>query len=263
MSLLEASAMAKEIETRIHLLHRLKKDDRLVEETIVRRETLQNIYNEKLTEYSACFHLMANLQGEKDLAGIARYVGVLTRLVLNVPLIAFSTALKNINSYKEKFSLKSDDPSLLRMKRSMELENHGTLFYLICLFLPLGALKGDVVFYKSLDFSLKKLGLSLEKLRRGAVSEMEDLHSSLKDSENQTISELAAAGYSNFKIIYPNELSYPLDKLALPPALLGDFSVNKFSSGDHNLLRDFDLDIAYDNLIDGQIRSENFSEACR
>ena len=263
VSLLEASAMEREIHCRAMLLRRLPLDERLVEHKLAGEELLDYFYNPHLTEYSVCFHLLGILQGGTDLATISIYTGMLARLMLNVPEIAFATVLKNIRQYSDRLNLPKNHPSALRMERAMKMHDRGALFYLISLFLPKNALNGAPIFLKGVDASLKTFGLSLEKLRRGACTEMEALAVALGKSDNPAIRALSKAGHHNFNILSPNPLSYPLEELALPPALLGDLTPYYFSQREENILRDYSLDDNYENLIQAQIRAENFSEACR
>lgn len=264
VSLLEASAMAKEIEVRANLIKRLSNDERIVEERRFNDELLSYIYNPKIAEYSACFHLLANLQNEKDVGVVSQCAGVLVRLVLNAPEIAFNTAAKNIKVYADANNLDASHLAVQRIKMALNYKNRGALFFLIVSLLPKKILDSEIDFYMGIEEALKKIGLSLEKLRRAAFVEAKELHNSLSNSRLPSILEFANCGYDNFRKIFPAGLSYKLEKLALPPAILGDdqMSQYQFNPNAENLLVKFDLEAAYDALYECQREAENFAEAC-
>lgn len=263
VSLLEASARANEIECRIRLVQRLQRDEALVEKRIINEKTLSYIYNPNFTEYSVCFHLLANCQNEKNIATVSMAVGLLTRLVLNFPDIAFITATKNIQGYANKMQLSLDSLEVMRLKRSLELRNHGAMFFLICTLLPQYSLRTMSIFWTGIEAALRDLGLTREKLRYAAYQEVEECVKRLSKSANGSIRKIANAGHSNFQTTYKRNFTYALEELALPPALHGDFTQYSFSNSEKNLLKSYDLDVGYDDLIGGQIRAEKFSEACR
>lgn len=264
VSLLEASAMAKEIEVRQSQVNRLAEDECQVERRQMQDELFDYIYNPELTEYSACFHLMANLQNETDLATVSHCAGVLARIVLNVPTIAFNTAAKNIKAYANVMNLNSDNLEVERIRLSLEQKNRGAFFFLIAVLLPKGVLQTPSMFNKGIETALKNIGLNLDKLRRGAFEEAKDLYGSLTKSKLKTINVLAKCGYENFTKIFPNGLDYQLDKFALPPALHGDedMTLYRFNPSVRNQLANLDIEESYDELIQCQLRAENFSEAC-
>lgn len=264
ISLLEASAMAKEIEIRAILIKRLPSDERAVEQRQFNEELLNYIYNPNITEYSACFHLLANTQNEKDIGATSRSTGILVRTILNVPEIAFNTAAKNIQAYADAIKVDVKDLVVQRMRMAMEDKNRGALFFLIVTLLPNGCTANEVALFIGLKAALRKLGLSLEKLRRAAVEEAQGLRHSLSKSNLSPIKELASCGYENFTKLFPTGLTYQLEKLALPPAILGDEQMSQyaFNPSDANTLAKFDLETAYDALYLCQREAENFAEAC-
>ncbi|HEY9209980.1 MAG TPA: hypothetical protein VIO56_01105 [Methylotenera sp.] len=264
VSLLEASAMAKEIEVHLQLIAHLQEPEKTVETRLLKEELLSYIYNPEITEYSACFHLLANLQDEKDIGIVARAVGILCRIVLNAPEIAFKTATKNITAYAEQMKLHKDSFEVARIKSALEKQNRGALYFLVAVLLPKSALKSHTHFISSLEISLKSIGLSIEKLKRGAYQEAEDLWKGLSTSKLQSIRSLAECGYENFKKVFPTDLEYSLEQLALPPALHGDDNMTPylFSTSERNTLRAFDLENAYDELVNCQLKAESFAEAC-
>lgn len=264
VSLLEASAMAKEIEVRYSQLNRLAEDERHVELRQMQDEVFSYLYNPAFTEYSACFHLMANVQNEKDVGVVSRGAGVLARTVLNVPALAFSTAAKNVKAYASAMNLAIDDLEVERIRLALEQNNRGALFFLIAVLLPKDVLQTYATFYVGIEAALRKIGLSFDKLRRAAFEEAKDLRDALCKSNLAPIKALANCGYENFTQIFPNGLNYQLEKLSLPPAVHGDKQMTpyRFSPSDENPLANFDIDAAYNDLIHCQLRAENFAEAC-
>lgn len=264
VSLLEASAMAKEIEVRLALLHQLAEAERTVELKQLQDELLSYLYNPYITEYSACFHLVANLQNEKDIVATSRGVGILCRTVLNAPQIALNTAAKNIAAYADVTNLEIDAIEVQRIKNALEQGNRGALFFLLAVMLPKGILKSKQGFILGIQSALKTLGLSFEKLRRGAFGEAQQLRHTLSTTNLPSLRVLAKCGYENFQKISPDGFDYRFDDLSLPPAILGDAAMTKytFNADEKNQLAIFDLDSAYDELIQCQLRAENFADAC-
>ena len=264
VSLLEASAMAKEIEVRFALLHQLSEAERTVELKQMHDEIFSYLYNSKITEYSACFHLIANLQNEKDIGTTSRGVGILCRTVLNAPEISFDTAAKNIKVYANFINLPIDSLEVQRLKKALEQRNRGALFFLLAVLLPKNVLKGERMFNLGVENALKAVGLSFEKLRRGAFDEAQRLHDELSKANLSSIRLLAKCGYENFQKIFPSGMAYRFGDLSLPPAVFGDADMTKytFNAGDQNQLARFDLDTAYDELIKCQFLTENFAKAC-
>ncbi|MGX4643473.1 hypothetical protein [Massilia sp. SYSU DXS3249] len=264
VSLLEASAMAKEIEVRMRLIAHLQEPEKKVEEHLLREELLNYIYNPEITEYSACFHLLANLQNEKDLGIVSRAVGKLSRIVLNAPQIAFITASKGIKAYADKIRLPQTSLEVERMKSALEKYDRGALFFLIAVLLPKDSLESEKMFLSGLEIALRSVGLSIEKIRRGSYQEAENLQAELSTSALQSIKSFAICGYENFKKIFPAGLEYPLEQLSLPPALHGDADMTPytFNARQTNSLRTFNLETAYDELVKCQLKAENFADAC-
>lgn len=262
VSLLEASAMAKEIEVRIGLLHKLPPAERLVEERLINEELMAYIYNKEITEYSVCFHLLANVVGSSDLGITSRAVGLLVRLILNMPDVAFVTASKNLSAYARKINMPHDCLEVLRLKKCLEQRNHGAMFFLLVVLLGRGGLSSLVKFWLALDVVLRTIGLSKEKLRRAALEEVSGAVRLLKLSNSASLRAMADASLKNFNIIYPGNLHYPLALLSLPSALLGDLSAYSFQGSGANLLKDYDIDQAYCELFEGQDKAEVFAEGC-
>lgn len=156
ISLLEASAMANEIEVRSTLIQRLTKDERLIEQHHFNEELLSYIYNPDITEYSACFHLLANSQNEKDIGIASKCTGILVRTILNVPEIAFSTAANNISAYADAIKHDINHLAVQRIQMAMNYKNRGALFFLIVTLLPMGSTINEHAFFKGLEAALKK-----------------------------------------------------------------------------------------------------------
>jgi hypothetical protein len=66
----------------------------------------------------------------------------------------------------------------------------------------------------------------------------------------------------NYLTLFPNNLLYPLEELSIPPAMDGDGNPYHFSNEECNLLKNYDLDSGFENLVKGQIRAEKFSDGC-
>lgn len=264
VSLLEASAMAKEIEIRFLLISHLPEKEKIVEYHLLKDELIKYIYNPEITEYSACFHLLANIQNEADLLITSKAVGILSRVILNAPAIAFKTASKNVTIYAKIFGLSQDSLEVKRIKSALEQNNRGALFFLVAVLLPKNSLSNEKGILFSIEKSLKLIGLNIGKIRRGALEEAKNIFENLSTSDLPSMRIIVNHGYDNFKKIFPFALHYPLEMLSLPPSLHGDddMTLYKFHSGKNNKLKDFNIEEAYDELVECQLRAENFAEGC-
>lgn len=264
VSLLEASAMSAEIEVKLSLMQRLSSDERVVEQRQLNEDLLNYLYDPNITEYSACFHLVANLLNEKDIGVVSRITGILVRIILNAPEIAFNTAANNIQAYADAIKIDVNDLVVQRIRMALERKNRGALFFLIVMLMPRDGIGNIFVFYNGLEVALNKIGLSLDALYRAAFVDANKIHHSLSNSTLAPIKELADCGYENFTKVFPVGLAYQLDKLSLPPAILGDKKMSQyaFNPSEENRLAKFDLETAYDILYQCQRDAENFAEAC-
>lgn len=264
VALLETSAMAKEIELCLSLAEKLPGDEKIIEKKILRASLLGQIYNPALTEYSVCFHLISNLKGVSDLKPTAEVTSRLARLVLNMPAAAFITASKNVNAYATQSRSSASSENVIRLKQGLEQNDHGSMFFLLASLLPedFFVLPTKHNFWGKVEIALRKIGLTKEKIRRAAYQDVNGCMEKINDGGSHFLREIASAAYENFKIIFPDDLDYPLEKLSLPPAVHGDSSFYFFSGVESNRLRDYPVEKAYDELVRGQIGAENFAEAC-
>ena len=262
ISILEASAMFQEINAMFGLINQLKEDEKIVERNRYTREILEIVYNPKLTEYTACAHVVANTFNCKDIFVAYRICATISRLILNVSDEIYKK-IKITSNIGEKIGLpKGSEKTIEILNTGLKQFNPGVLFYLLTLLMPKNSASSAGDLKSGIDAALEMLGTSRDEIRNEANSEADALSSKLSNSKIDGIRTLSFAGRANFKSIdlFSPSLEFPV--LALPPVLLSDSTSKTIFPTPENNLRDLDLDALYDDLINGQIWVERFAEAC-
>ena len=268
VSLLEASAMSGEILSRISLVRRLSGNDRLVENHILQRKILRDVYDHTTTEYSVCFHFLANVLNISDLALVARFVEKLVRLIFNMPDKAYTSASKNVHVYARLFGFDSGSPEVVRLRNALVNINMGAMYFFIVVFLGqskyrsgLGFFNFDHFFYLMIEDALGKIGLRLSKIQYSSNFQIGDVHKDIAGCKSPAIRAIAKAGVGNFKKSHRNGV-YDFSDLSLPCAFIDDDDFFFFNKSLSNELLNYDVGFEYLELVKNQIRVENFVEAC-
>jgi hypothetical protein len=194
ISLLEASAMAKEIEVRIDLIKRLGSDEGAVEIKLMEKELLEYIYNPNLAEYSVCFHLLANSQGQSDLALTSQAAGWLTRFILNLPKKSFSTISKNFKTYANKVRKTEIELGMLRIQTALDNFDRGAMFYFLVTMLDKGKLTSMQSFRNEVILCLRLMNLSEEKILRAAIEEITTYLDNINSGDSEHLKAIAKCG---------------------------------------------------------------------
>jgi hypothetical protein len=113
----------------------------------------------------------------------------------------------------------------------------------------------------SFQKSLRILGIGFVDSLKTIQTEFNTLAKRMESSQIDSLRETAKSASLNFAKIGLNPLSRPIEKLNLPPVFLNDLSQHQFQKNE-NELKTFDLEKNYTELVDLQIRCENFAEAC-
>ncbi|WP_156510909.1 hypothetical protein [Pseudomonas sp. p21] len=261
VSLLENSAMAEEFEVRFGLVNRLG-TEKVVEENLLEKSLVEYLYNPELAEYSVCALLLADRQNCQDLRLALYCSGLISRLVLNATPEVFKAAAKNLDNYLIRYGLERNGPQHKNIKYALKLDNHGMLFYLLTMQLPDNCLAGPERFLAGLAESFVSLGIPIKMYIDSAQQSIKNSEAILKSSKSLHLRLLAQAAALNFDKLarWPNPLTF--SDFHLPPSLLGDFSQYQFNISTDNILKDVDLDKLYEDLVAGQLRMEEFGDAC-
>ncbi|WP_136253950.1 hypothetical protein [Onishia niordana] len=262
IAVLEVSAMAQEILYKSFLVNVLPEDSRLVESSLLERESLSFIYNHDLTEYSACAHLVANTHGFTDIIVAYRVCEKIATVVLNFTdkcfdEICFSKSAKKI------LQIDKDESLNVVYKSSIKNRDRGFIFYLICLLMPKGSYEYSEEIIRGISDSLGNMGLNYHQVIMAARREVEVASQTLSTSPIRSVSKLSGSLLKNFdQKLAGKQGMYDFSSFDLPPVLLGDCETVTASPGVDNALKKFDIEEAYNELVEGQLWVERFSEAC-
>ncbi|HHG3243642.1 TPA: hypothetical protein ACPVXZ_000732 [Vibrio parahaemolyticus] len=135
------------------------------------------------------------------------------------------------------------------------------LFYLIFQLLPFSIKSGEI--HQHINDVYSKLGITKEQLVQLAKEEKDVITEELFNSKIDKIACLSAAGCDNYDKIDWDVPKLPVYELNLPAVVLGDDTKHVLLSyEDDNLLKDYNIESLYEELIEGQFWVERFSEAC-
>lgn len=261
VSLLEASAMSNEMVARLALVNELDDDTRVVENRIYEREALNYIYNQNITEYSVCVHILANHLQCKDLFVAFQVCSIITRLVLNFPKSLIRTVLDSAKIH-DILEIPNGHEFEGRMHLGIRSHNLGILYYLICSALPKDTAESKSKMIPGIEKALSKLGLSLELMSNEAWKEVDEIGQALDGSKLSVIKVLSQSGVDNFKKIPFASTNLNFSKLSLPSVYLGDGVEVRIFDNEENLLNNVSIEEIFNELHEGQKWVERFSEAC-
>lgn len=268
VSILEASAMANEIFTKVSFVNMLNKEDLILANKDLHDEVMSFLYNKELTEYSACVHMLANQQQCKDVLQAFYLVSLITKIVLNATESVFNKILE-LNIFKEIFQIK-DEKSIhyTRIKQGLIYKNMGMLYYLLVSGLPEESYVNPASAIKGVSISLSKLGLDIDFIKKSACEEFNKKCDEIETTQITPLKRLSIIARKNFNMIDIQKASLPFDKLHLPKVILNDFDEDdNFAESlifpnKNNLLKDFNIDESYSELTKGVEWVYRFSESC-
>lgn len=258
VSLLEASAMFQELSVHTSLVAQCEKDFRTVEERHFVERILRSIYDQRLTEYSVCAHIVANRLSCNDIKTALEYCALMVRVCLNATEQTFRT-LGATAPVAEVLQIPREHRFTAGILAGLRNSDRGLLFYLLSQALPIDALsRGDAI--HGVAEAAAVLGIDIAMLERNSKLEVERLCTSLSGTPIKPISTLATAGFSNMMQTIFSKAVVPLPKMNLPPVLLGDGNELQVFGG--NMLSKFDVSACFDELYAGQSWVGRFSEGC-
>lgn len=268
ISILEASAMASEIFSKINILKQLKdRDIYKFENTELNKEIMSFIYDKNLTEYSACVHMLANRQGCTDVLNAFYLVKLITNVVLNASDKVFEKILVK-NKFKKIFDINEEHEQFIRLKEGLESKNIGVLYYLIVYGLPANSYLNPQVARNGVSTSLRQLGLSFQYVKDTAKKEFNKKYNEILKTSITPIKDLAKASIKNFNSIDIENHLLSFNNLDLPKVILDDFDENDniaeslIFTNDSNNLATLNLNSCYEELKYGETWVTNFSESC-
>lgn len=261
VSILEASAMAQEVIFATSLINTTPDDFKVVEAANFSRKMANYIYNHNITEYSVCVHLVANRTKCQDIFVSFTICAILTRLTLNFPDRAFDEVAENC-SIEDILEIPTGHEFGRAMRDGIKNRDLGAVFYLLCSALPTDSAASPKHTKDGIEQALREIGLKTDSMQEWKIKEANELASQITESNIEPLSLLAKSGIKNIKSIKDDSFSIPFNLLDLPPALLGDSSTWLPFTSPNNNLANFDLDLCFDELFNGQEWVERFSEAC-
>lgn len=272
VSILEASAMAEEVNVTRGYLRLLDPNSLDVEKKEIENKILSFIYDRNLTEYSVCAHLVSNFLKISDVFLSYDFCSELTKVVLNSTSYVYMK-IKEHDLFLNHFKVESGD--LGRVELGLDQGNMGVLFYVLCMFLPEACRSVESVENKSLDQfdkadvneSIEKLlgffGLSFFDLYEHAETEVKNHAQCLSKSPEVGIQHLAKSGLANFKLIRKGKNNLDYTSLHLPPVFLADGEVKyNIYNNSSNILIFFDAEKVYYDYSEKERLMNNFAEAC-
>ena len=261
VSILEASAMSNEMVARLALINEFDENERLVENGIYQREAFNYIYNQNLTEYSVCVHIVANHLQCEDLFVAFQICLIITRLVLNFPKSLLDTVVGSAEIH-ELLGIPEGHEFESRMRTGIKNHNLGILYFLICNALPKDTADSRAKMISGIETALSKICVSLDLISKEAGKEIEEIAGELNSSKLKAIKILSESGVDNFNKIPLISTNLDLSKLSLPTVYLGGGEEVSIFKNESSLLKNVGLDEIFDELYEGQEWVERFSEAC-
>lgn len=262
IAILEVSAIAQEISYKHFLSETLPEGIRSVEQNILSNDTVSFIYNHKLTEYTACAHMTANIIGLTDIFKTYKICERISTIVLNFTDNGFNN-ISFSNTAKKALSIQTDNAFSKEINASIRLKDRGFLFYIILMLMPKKDYDSPKEILDGINSALHEMGLDLYKIIMAARREVENISTDLKKSIFNGISQFSSSAITNFDLkVNSDNGSYRFPLFDLPPVLLGDCEVVPSNPSKDNRLSSFDIESSYNELVAGQIWVERFSEAC-
>ncbi len=259
-ALLEASAVAQELNSRVRIISALKDPvARKIENDKLLKNTLDELYDENLVEYSVVAHKVANSFQLKDAVEAYNIASRVTRLVLNLT----DEVIKSLTPE----SLLTEDFRVFfaPYQSAVKHQDLGAIFSLIidslyCNYQSKGVqVRNDNLASHLGELFSKNIGLSLDEIFSKSSDAVDQLCSPVDFTlEKKHIDESLTLGkslHARFGLIGSHFIN--LDNELIPEFVLGDDTFFSQQKGDHKSFekRYFDLTGYYDYL-------SNFSKAC-
>ena len=196
ITLLECSAVIQELKTQYEYSKYIKdKAEKADFYAQVEKTYKSLVYDRNMTEYSACFHLVANKLRSKDLAQITTICEVLIELCLNFTKENFQKIANIANKFPPgDFSEK--------LKIGLKNQNRGMLFFSLNHFFVNTVQMDKKGFIRELDKYFKDYNLSYSQVMRAAELEIDHQLKSIKEGNFPEFDLIAKSAKHNFTKIY-------------------------------------------------------------
>ncbi|MDR7098948.1 hypothetical protein J2X04_001295 [Lysobacter niabensis] len=261
VSLLETSAMAQELQQRYALLMAVDGPEGLVEQRRQAQKALDYLYNHRITEYSACAHLVANYQQCTDVLAAYRLAGILSRLVLNFAPVSF-TAIANSGELGAVFGVALDHQYAQRVRQGLLANDCGVLYYVLCAAMPADSFATYAAAVAGIERALVRLGTSIQEVTEHARAEVARIAGEVALSPSVVLRLLSIAGARNFDLQPPLSDLLQFQTLHLPQLLFGDCLALPMNGREDNLLENLEPDTCFDELYPLEQAIRNFADAC-
>lgn len=261
VSLLETSAMSQELVQRYALLAAVEGAEALVESRFQSSKAIEHLYNHRITEYSACAHLIANQQKCKDVLHAYRLGGRLSRLVLNVPIRCFAE-MADIQSLADIFDVDPEHEYVQRVQRGLLVGDAGVLYHVLCAAMPQGSFLTEEAANVGIEAAFARVGTSLTRIDQLAREEVRAIAAKVATSPSAVLQRIAAAGEQNFDRLSRMGGTLLFNELHVPQVLFGDYESRITFGCEDNLLQDLDIDACFNELHPLEQAIHNFAEAC-
>lgn len=217
ITLLECSAVIQEMHTSLKYINVIKdRSVRNIHFNKIKSYFFKTLFNRELTEYSSCFHIVANKIRCHDGFLILPICEVLIELSLNcsdscferLKKLSFDTKSKEFNS---------------NIIKGLECRNRGVLFFLLNFISVDKVYRTKKDFIRRIDIFLKTVGLSYSEIMKQAESEISILLAQISSDNHPIFTKIAESSSFNFKKLYREkyyEEKYSVfDDLHFPKAL--------------------------------------------
>lgn len=212
ITILECSSVIQEIRTLYNYSQYIKNQSEKIKFYDEINNTYKSlIYDRNLTEYSSCFHLVANKLRSSDLTYILTICEVLVELCLNFNEQHFNK-IANVCDPKVDFEEK--------IKIGLKNKNRGILFFMLNHYFVNKVYKDKKTFIRDLDKDLAKYQLSYSMIMKDAEKDINENLKKISSLEFSEFKKISQSSRKNFKTIYrENYYSHKLDlsnKLEFP-----------------------------------------------
>lgn len=239
VSLLECSATLDEYQNSLALISyelREKPNERKMLEALFSKKTLDYLYDINLTEYSTCFHMVANHFNIKELQNLF----LVTRILLDICLNFTDTHFDLINQhhlvdklYKPASTFSIDESRhyndfFVSLKNGLLIKERPILFYVLLQLMDKKSHSNQNSIVSELDSILSTSGLSLIQIFQDAKSLILDKAATLKNTKINYYSLIAKSVISNL-----SNIEIKIEDLFLPMMKhFGEFELPGFQIGD-------------------------------
>jgi hypothetical protein len=258
MSLTEVTATYAELQAMQQGLSLLDKNSRLVEESRIKEEKLENLYNSELAIYSVAVHCLSNSIKIYETIEAYKFSSALATLCLNLPEDLFSS----LNVPEDLYVWGE------RIQSFKDIADPGFAFFIIARQAP--EYRDNMRVEEWLQEALKNSGLpDLEKIKSLAEAKLEELKSRiLQGKYSEQLKLLLLVGRKNFierGVWGENILSIKnlyKTSMILPPIVLGDSFVTPITQNTIPISPQ-SMNNWIDQIVEIESRISKFVNACR